>query len=129
MTEDEIFARKSVEDLNREKVLNDVYFAFDSSELSDVARTALDKNSQYLKRWTSTKVQVEGHCDSRGTAEYNLGLGERRATAVRDYLVSLGISGDRVSMVSKGKEAPVCTEETEACWSQNRRGHFLFTGK
>jgi peptidoglycan-associated lipoprotein len=129
LTEDEVFARKSLDDLNRERPLSDVYFAFDSSELSDVARAALEKNVQWLKRWTSTKVQIEGHCDSRGTAEYNLGLGERRATAVRDYLVNLGIPGDRLSMVSKGKEAPVCTEENESCWSQNRRGHFIFTAK
>jgi peptidoglycan-associated lipoprotein len=129
LTEDEIFARKSLEDLNREKPLVDAFFAFDSSELTDVARSAIDKNAQWMKRWTSTKVQVEGHCDSRGTAEYNLGLGERRATAVRDYLVGLGIAADRVSMVSKGKEAPFCTEEDESCWSQNRRGHFIISAK
>ena len=129
LTEDEIFARKSLEDLNRERPLGDVFFAFDSFELSDVARAALDKNAQWMKRWTSTKVMVEGHCDSRGTAEYNLGLGEKRATAARDYLVSLGIPAERVTMVSKGKEAPFCTVEDESCWSQNRRGHFIFTAK
>jgi peptidoglycan-associated lipoprotein len=129
LTEDEIFARKSLEELNSEKPLSDTFFAFDSSELSDVARGVLDKDAQWLKRWTSTRVQIEGHCDSRGTAEYNLRLGERRATAVRDYLVSLGVPSDRLSMVSKGKEAPFCTEETEGCWSQNRRGHFIISAK
>jgi peptidoglycan-associated lipoprotein len=70
---------------------------------------------------------IEGHADSRGTSEYNLALGERRAAAVRDYLVSLGVSADRVSTVSKGKEQPFCKEETETCWAQNRVGYFLFT--
>jgi len=84
---------------------------------------------EWLKRWPTTKVSLEGHCDSRGTPEYNLGLGERRASTVRDYLVSLGVTGDRILAVSKGKEAPFCTEENEACWSQNRRGHFVFTAK
>jgi peptidoglycan-associated lipoprotein len=72
---------------------------------------------------------VEGYADSRGSSEYNLALGERRATAVKAYLVSLGISGDRVLTVSKGKEQPFCSEETEACWQQNRRGHFIVTAK
>jgi peptidoglycan-associated lipoprotein len=72
---------------------------------------------------------VEGHCDERGTAEYNLALGERRANAVRDYLVSLGIPAARIQTVSKGKESPFCTESNEACWQQNRRGHFLITAK
>ena len=82
-----------------------------------------------MKRWPTTKVMVEGHADTRGTAEYNLALGERRAAAVRDYLVSLGVAADRITIVSKGKEAPFCSEETEACWQQNRRGHFLITAK
>jgi peptidoglycan-associated lipoprotein len=82
-----------------------------------------------MKRWTTTKVLVEGHADSRGTAEYNLALGERRATSVRDYLVNLGIPANRVQIVSKGKEAPFCSEENENCWQQNRRGHFVITAK
>lgn len=129
LTEDEIFARKSLEELNAEKPLGDVFFAFDSSDLSDVSRQALEKNATWMKRWTSTRIMIEGHCDNRGTSEYNLGLGERRATAVRNYLVSLGIPVDRVATVSKGKEAPFCMENNEACWSQNRRGHFLITAK
>ena len=72
---------------------------------------------------------VEGHADSRGTAEYNLALGERRDTAVRDYLVSLGVTADRITVVSKGKESPFCTEENESCWQENRRGHFVITAK
>jgi peptidoglycan-associated lipoprotein len=82
-----------------------------------------------MKKWSSTSVTVEGHCDSRGSAEYNLGLGNRRANAVRDYLVSLGVSTSRLTVVSKGKEAGFCSEENESCWSQNRRGHFVITAK
>jgi peptidoglycan-associated lipoprotein len=106
-----------------------VFFAFDSFDFSDASRQALEKNSQWLKRWTSTRIMIEGHCDNRGTPEYNLGLGEKRAPAVRNYLVSLGIPVDRVAIVSKGEEAPFCSEDNEACWSQNRRGHFLLTAK
>jgi peptidoglycan-associated lipoprotein len=129
LTEDEIFARKTLEELNAEKPLGDVFFAYDSYELSPTSRQALQKNVAWLQRWTSTKLSVEGHCDSRGTAEYNLALGEKRAAAVRDYLIGLGIDSDRVTSVSKGKETPFCTEENESCWSQNRRGHFLIIGK
>jgi peptidoglycan-associated lipoprotein len=128
-TEDEVFARKSLADLNADKPLGDVFFELDSAQLGDAAKPLLQKDADWMKRWTSTKVMVEGHADSRGTAEYNLALGERRAAAVRDYLVSLGIANDRVQIVSKGKEAPFCTEENEACWQQNRRGHFVITAK
>jgi peptidoglycan-associated lipoprotein len=128
-TEDEVFAATSLDDLNKKGVLTDTFFALDSTELTQESRGAVQKNSDYMKRWTSTKVMVEGHADSRGTNEYNLALAERRATAVRDYLVSLGVAADRVTVVSKGEEAPFCTEESESCWQQNRRGHFIFTAK
>ncbi len=82
-----------------------------------------------MKRWTSTQITVEGHCDSRGSAEYNLALGTRRADAVKAFLVSQGIPAGRVTVVSKGKEQPACSEENETCWQQNRRGHFLITAK
>ena len=104
-------------------------FELDKSSLSDDGRAALSRNADWLKRWASTRITVEGHADARGTAEYNLALGERRASAVKDYLVSLGVTGDRMVVVSKGKEQPVCTEETEACWQQNRRGHPIITAK
>ena len=119
----------SLDDLNKKGVLTDTFFALDSTELSRNRAGAIQKNGDYLKRWTSTKVMVEGHADSRGTNEYNLALAERRAAAVRDYLVSLGIPADRVTVVSKGEEAPFCSEEAETCWQQNRRGHFIFTAK
>ena len=126
-TEEEIFAKKTVEELSKE--LGTVFFALDSSQLDDAARPVVQKNAEWLKRWTSTRIMIEGHADSRGTAEYNLALGERRAAAVRDYLVNLGVPANRVQIVSKGKESPFCTEENEACWQQNRRGHFIVTAK
>jgi peptidoglycan-associated lipoprotein len=129
LTEDEIFGRKSVEDLNNEKPMTDAFFALDSAQVGDDSKPALQKDAAWMKRWPSTKVMVEGHADSRGTAEYNLALGERRAAAVRDYLVNLGVGAGRLTIVSKGKESPFCAEETEACWQQNRRGHFVITAK
>jgi peptidoglycan-associated lipoprotein len=129
LTEDQIFAQKSLAQLNAEKPLDDVYFELDQSTIRDEARASLQKDADWLKRWTSTQVTVEGHCDSRGSSEYNLALGSRRADAVKDYLVSLGVPTARLSVVSKGKEQPFCTEESESCWQQNRRGHFIITAK
>jgi len=106
-----------------------VFFALDESDLTEASRGTLGKDVEWLKKWTSTKVMVEGHADSRGTNEYNLALGERRADAVRDYLVSLGVPTDRITIVSKGEEQPFCSEESESCWQQNRRGHFIVTAK
>jgi len=128
-TEDEIFEKTSLDELNKQGILGDVYFALDSVDLSQEARGAIQKNTEFLKRRMSTKILVEGHADSRGTNEYNLALAERRAGAVRDYLVSLGTAADRISIVSKGEEAPFCSEDAEACWQQNRRGHFILTAK
>ncbi len=128
-TEDEVFAGKSLEQLNSEHPLGDAYFDLDSSQIRADSQPILQKDADWMKRWPSTKITIEGHCDSRGSAEYNLALGNRRATAVRDYLASLGIAGDRIQLVSKGKEQPVCSEEAESCWHQNRRGHLLITAK
>ena len=129
LTEDEIFARKSLEALNAEKPLTDAFFALDSAQIGDDAKPALQKDADWMKRWPTTKVMIEGHADSRGTAEYNLALGEKRANAVRAYLINLGVAADRLTIVSKGKEAPFCTEEAESCWSLNRRGHLVVTAK
>jgi len=129
LSEDEIFAKKTIEQLNSEKPLSDVLFDLDSAQVRDDARPLLQKNADWMKRWASTKIMIEGHADSRGSAEYNLALGERRATAVRAYLVNLGLAADRVQVVSKGKESPTCSDENEACWQQNRRGHFVITAK
>ena len=109
--------------------LSDGYFDFDKSDVRADAQTALQKDADWLKKWTSVAVTLEGHCDSRGSAEYNLGLGSRRATSVKDYLVNLGVPANRITVVSKGKEQPFCNEENEGCWSQDRRGHFIITAK
>jgi peptidoglycan-associated lipoprotein len=127
-TEDEIYAKLSTEEIAK-KYLTDVFFAYDSSELSEQARAALQKNVEFMKKRTTSTVLVEGHADSRGTNEYNIALGERRADVVRDYLVSLGIPTNRISIVSKGEEQPLCRDETESCWQQNRRGHFIVTAR
>jgi peptidoglycan-associated lipoprotein len=129
LTEEEIFARKTLDQLNAERPLDDVFFDFDKSEIRSEGRPALQKDADWLKKWASTKVTIEGHCDSRGSAEYNLALGSRRADAVKEYLATLGIREDRMTVVSKGKEAPFCTEDSESCWQQNRRGHFVITMK
>ena len=129
LSEDEIFAQKSLDQLNKERPLADVFFDLDRSNVRDDARASLTANATWLKRWSNTRITIEGHCDERGTAEYNLGLGERRANAVKAYLVELGVPGDRITVVSKGKESPFCTESNESCWQQNRRGHFLITAK
>ena len=129
LTEDEIFQQKTLAELNAEMLLGDAFFDYDLSAIRDDARPILQSNADYLERWTSTRVTIEGHADSRGTNEYNLALGDRRAAAVRDYLTSLGIAADRMLSVTRGEESPQCTEEAEACWQRNRRGHFVFTAK
>jgi len=129
LTEDELFAKATTEELTKSGVLKPVLFGYDSIALTEESRGILQKNVEYLKRRPSTKVMVEGHADSRGTNEYNLALAERRADAVRDYVVSLGVAADRVTIVSKGEEQPFCREETESCWQQNRVGFFVFTAK
>jgi peptidoglycan-associated lipoprotein len=115
--------------LNSERPLADVFFALDQSTIRDEGRAALTTNANWLKRWTATRITIEGHCDERGTPEYNLSLGDRRANAVKAYLVELGVPADRITVVSKGKEAPFCTDKNESCWQQNRRGHFVITAK
>lgn len=101
-----------------------VHFAFDSSELEAEARAILQKNAEYL-RGHEVEVVIEGHCDERGTIEYNLALGQRRANAVRQYYMNLGVSGERIATRSYGKEKPLCPESTEECWAKNRRVETL----
>ncbi|HSE94962.1 MAG TPA: peptidoglycan-associated lipoprotein Pal [Methylomirabilota bacterium] len=105
--------------------LRDIFFDFDKYDIRPQDKVTLDDNARWLKSNTAALLLVEGHCDERGTNEYNLALGERRAKATRDYLVSAGIDGSRITVISYGKERPVCTERTEACWAKNRRSHFL----
>jgi peptidoglycan-associated lipoprotein len=105
--------------------VQDAYFDLDSADIRADARTALAKTADFLKQHPEVKVVIEGHCDERGSTEYNLALGDRRATAVKNFLVSLGIPADQMNTVSYGKERPFCTDHDETCWQQNRRGHFV----
>jgi peptidoglycan-associated lipoprotein len=119
----------SAEEIEKSGLLAEIHFDFDKEEIRDADRAILTKNADALKRFDFLKVTVEGHCDERGTVEYNLALGERRARAAYDYLVSLGVPADRLKTVSYGKEVPVCHESNEDCWQRNRRAHFTVTGK
>jgi peptidoglycan-associated lipoprotein len=119
----------SLDDLNRNSPLKPVFFELDSSEISPEGKKVLDDNAGLLKRYSNWNVTIEGHCDDRGTAEYNLALGERRASTARAYLVSLGIPADRLRMVSYGKEFPFDPGHDEAAFSKNRRAHFVITAK
>ena len=109
--------------------LQTVYFGFDSSTLGSDAQETLKANAEFLKANGSVDIQIEGHADERGGIQYNLALGERRAKAVRDYLVALGVAQKRVSVISYGKEKPVAFGHEEAAWSKNRRANFVVTAK
>lgn len=128
LSEDAV-SNRTLDELNRDSPLMPVFFALDSADLDDAARAAASANAETLKRYPTWVVTIEGHCDERGTAEYNLALGERRATVVKTYLTSLGISGERVRTVSYGKEFPFDPGHTEEAWAQNRRGHFVITSR
>lgn len=110
-----------------ENVGDRVFYALDSSTLTSEAKATLDKQAAWLKKYSNTKVTVEGHCDERGTREYNLALGERRATAAKNYLVAAGIPASRLSTISYGKERPAVVGSTEAAYSQNRRAVSVVT--
>ena len=120
---------KSIDELNRDSPLKPVFFALDMSDLDDAGRAVATANAETLKKYSTWVITVEGHADERGTAEYNLALGERRANAVRTYLLSLGLSADRVKTVSYGKEFPFDPGHDEAAWAKNRRAHFVITAK
>lgn len=120
---------RSLDDLNRDSPFRPVFFEYDSAEVTTPAQAALNTNAELLKRYPTWVVTLEGHCDERGTAEYNLALGERRAVAARTYLVSLGLSPDRLRTVSYGKEFPFDPGHSEEAWAKNRRAHFVITAK
>lgn len=105
--------------------LKDISFDFDKYDLKAEARAALKTNADWLKANASARVEIEGHCDERGTNEYNLALGAKRAQAAKDYLATLGISKERLSTISYGEELPVCKEHNDECWQKNRRAHFV----
>jgi len=117
------------DEIDRMGLLKDIRFDYDSAEIREADRQVLAQNAEALKKFDFIRATVEGHCDERGTVEYNLALGERRARAASDYLVSLGVGADRLKTVSYGKEVPVCQQSNEECWSRNRRDHFAVTGK
>jgi peptidoglycan-associated lipoprotein len=122
-------AGRSLDELNRDSPLKAVFYELDSAELSPDAQRTLQENAGVLKQYASWQITIEGHCDERGTAEYNLGLGERRALTARDYLMSLGVPAARLKTVSYGKEFPFDPSHNEAAWAKNRRAHFVITAK
>jgi peptidoglycan-associated lipoprotein len=120
---------KDLDALNRESPLAPVFFALDSFEIDEAGRAVLQNAAKFMRQQATWQVTVEGHCDERGTAEYNLSLGERRAIAAKAYLVSLGIAADRLRTVSYGKEFPFDPGHAESAWAKNRRAHFVITAK
>jgi peptidoglycan-associated lipoprotein len=128
ITEDRVSAA-TLDEINRNSPLKPIFFDYDRSDISAESQRILDANAEVLKRNSTWVITIEGHCDERGTAEYNLALGERRATSARTYLVSLGIPGDRIRTVSYGKEFPFDPAHTDEAWAKNRRGHFVVTQK
>jgi peptidoglycan-associated lipoprotein len=111
-----------------ESPLKEIYFDFDRSDLRPDAREILKINAGWLRANPSARVEIEGHCDERGTTEYNVALGAKRAQAAKDYLVTLGVAADRLSTISYGKELPVCKDHNEECWQKNRRDRFVLVG-
>jgi peptidoglycan-associated lipoprotein len=117
-------ARPAVKDYAAVAELKDIFFDFDKYDIRPADAKTLDANAQWLKS-NDNLVLIEGHCDERGTNEYNLALGERRAKSTMNYLVSQGVQANRITIISYGEERPQCTEHNEACWAKNRRSHFL----
>ncbi|MCX6553337.1 MAG: OmpA family protein [Acidobacteria bacterium] len=128
-TKEDLFAQLSLAELNKQAPLVDVYFDFDMATLRPDGELAMQRNADWMKKWPSVKVRVEGCADPRGTNEYNLTLGRHRAETVRDFLVAQGIPADRIEVVQVGEENLVCTVQNEACWARNRRDHFVITAK
>ena len=130
---------RQIEDIRREQAkeqaasaeagLRDVFFGYDSWTITEEGRQSLTQDAQWIKGNAGALVKIEGHCDERGTLAYNLVLGEKRAKAVRNYLVELGVGANRLAVVSYGKERPFCNERNESCYQQNRRGHVVVRSK
>jgi peptidoglycan-associated lipoprotein len=120
---------RAIDDINKNSPLKPAFFALDSDELDDTARAALNEDAEVLKKYSTWVVTIEGHTDERGSAEYNLALGERRSDAVKSYLVSLGIPTERMKTVSYGKEFPFDPGHDESAWAKNRRAQFMLTSK
>jgi len=121
--------KAAIEDINKDSPLKPVFFAYDSDALDDAARQTMAGNAEVLKKYATWVVTIEGHCDERGTAEYNLALGDRRAIAAKNYLMTLGVAADRLRTVSFGNEFPFDPGHSDAAWSKNRRAHFMLTAR
>jgi peptidoglycan-associated lipoprotein len=115
-TEEELFSQN----------VKDIYFDYDKADIRAADQGSLQGDAQFLQQHSSIHVTIEGHCDERGSTEYNLALGTSRADAVKNALIQAGVAGDRIKTISYGKEKPFCTESNESCWQQNRRGHFVY---
>jgi peptidoglycan-associated lipoprotein len=126
---EDAIAGKSLDDLNRDSPLKPLFFALDSSDVDAEGQRVLQENAAIMKKYPAWQITIEGHCDERGTAEYNLALGERRALSAKNYLVSLGIPADKVKTVSYGKEFPFDPGHDDNAWQKNRRAHFVITAK
>lgn len=129
LTGNDPYSNRDVKEINDNSPLKPVFFLYDSDQLDDTARKVMAANADILKQYSTWVVTVEGHCDERGTAEYNLALGDRRALAVRNYMVTLGVNAERLRTVSYGKEFPFDPGHDETAWSHNRRAHFMLTSK
>ena len=123
-----VFSR-SLEELKLDSPLKDIYFGFDSALLSDQSREILEEHARILSHYPGLTILIEGHCDERGTVEYNLALGDRRANAIFHYLITLGTESTRLKTISYGKEFPLDSSSNETAWGNNRRGHFEITGR
>lgn len=129
LTEEEIFMRKSLEEINSEAPLNMVHFDYDKYFIRDDAKPVLEANAQWLNKFKTVGILIEGHCDERGTEEYNMALGEKRAKSTFDYLVSLGIPSNRIKTISYGKSQPIDPGHNEISWQKNRRAKFTIIAK
>ncbi len=129
LTEEEIFMSKSLEEINLEAPLKMIYFDYDRYLIREDAKPVLEVDAAWLKKFRSVKVLIEGHCDERGTEEYNLALGEKRAKSTFDYLISLGISPERMKIISYGKSQPLDPGHNEVAWQKNRRAQLLIIEK
>ena len=129
LSEEEILMSKSLEQINREQPLAMIHFDYDKSFIREDAKAVLESDAAWMKKFRTVKVLVEGHCDERGTEEYNLALGEKRAKSTMDYLTSLGIGADRMRILSYGKSQPLVTGHDEATWQKNRRAQFTIIEK
>jgi len=129
LTEEEIFQKKTLEEINQEKPLAMIFFDYDKYNIRDDAIPVLEANAQWLKQHSAVKILVEGHCDERGTEEYNLALGEKRAKSTMDYLVSLGLPSEKIRIISYGKSQPLDPGHDESAWAKNRRAQFLIIEK